>query len=397
MKTKKIKLLIATDSFLPRWDGVSRFLYETIPFLKQDFEITIICPDFSQKVDFSNKKEYDKRMKEIKIIKIPLTKITAGDYILPKHKPRLIYNQIKKNEIIFTNTIGPIGLQTMFFSRIQKKILVNYIHSIDWELFSKSVSRTIIKKIVYGLTKMITKIIYQFPDLLVFPSEEIARIFSQNKIYSPKTVVRLGIDTKTFIPFPEKTRKKLRKELKLSEKDFVIGYCGRIAREKDPYTLLNAFKEFSKKHSNAKLLVIGSGIKEIEEEFKKTNNTIFLGKQDDVVKYYNTMDVFCSTSLTETTGLTILEAMSSGLTVISTKVGIAKQIIKNNKNGFLIEKQDPNQIVKILNKLYRNKKKLKEIGKNARETVEKTLSIEETGEGIKKVLLSMLEQKNKEY
>ena len=39
-------LLIATDSFLPRWDGISRFLIELIPRIKDDFEITLVAPDF---------------------------------------------------------------------------------------------------------------------------------------------------------------------------------------------------------------------------------------------------------------------------------------------------------------------------------------------------------------
>ena len=43
---EKRKLLITSDAFLPHWDGIARFLTEIIPRLKDDFEITLICPKF---------------------------------------------------------------------------------------------------------------------------------------------------------------------------------------------------------------------------------------------------------------------------------------------------------------------------------------------------------------
>ena len=42
------KLLIATDNFLPRWDGIARFLNEIIPRLSEDFDITVVSPNFGK-------------------------------------------------------------------------------------------------------------------------------------------------------------------------------------------------------------------------------------------------------------------------------------------------------------------------------------------------------------
>ena len=42
-----MKLLIASDAFIPRWDGVARFLYEIIPLLKE-YEITVVAPDYGE-------------------------------------------------------------------------------------------------------------------------------------------------------------------------------------------------------------------------------------------------------------------------------------------------------------------------------------------------------------
>jgi hypothetical protein len=56
----KKKLLIATDNFLPRWDGIARFLSEIIPRLAAHYEITVIAPDCGTYED-----------PNIKLIKIP--------------------------------------------------------------------------------------------------------------------------------------------------------------------------------------------------------------------------------------------------------------------------------------------------------------------------------------
>src|SRR3989338_9882834 len=61
-KIKK-KLLIATDSFLPRWDGITRFLTEIIPRLKDNYEITVIAPEFPgeiyiAKIEVENRESY---------------------------------------------------------------------------------------------------------------------------------------------------------------------------------------------------------------------------------------------------------------------------------------------------------------------------------------------------
>jgi len=42
------KLLIATDGFLPRWDGISSFLNELIPRIEDDYQLTVIAPDLGE-------------------------------------------------------------------------------------------------------------------------------------------------------------------------------------------------------------------------------------------------------------------------------------------------------------------------------------------------------------
>ena len=56
MFNHKKNLVIVTDNFLPRRDGVVSFLTEIIPRLKSQFHITVICPDSKERVSMSGVK-----------------------------------------------------------------------------------------------------------------------------------------------------------------------------------------------------------------------------------------------------------------------------------------------------------------------------------------------------
>ena len=71
------------------------------------------------------------------------------------------------------------------------------------------------------------------------------------------------------------------------------------------------------------------------------NNVVFTGAvpHKNLPVYYQAADLFVFASLTETQGIVILEAMASGLPVIALKDDAFREIVTDNKNGFLI---DPN-------------------------------------------------------
>ncbi|KYK26310.1 hypothetical protein AYK26_05370 [Euryarchaeota archaeon SM23-78] len=375
----KKKLLIATDNFLPRWDGISRFLSEIIPRLKKKYEITVIAPDFGP--------SYFDNDKSIRLIKIPITRFRIGDFNPAKLDYRTIKREVKKTDIVFSQTIGSIGFLTIIAAKRCRKIVLSYIHSIEWELVTRAAGLILLRKYVYYLTRFLVKKIYNKSNLLIVPSENIAEMLTWQKIRSKKKVIHLGVDTKKFVPMGNKRAAK--EKLGLDPDFFIIGHHGRLGREKDLTTLLRAFILVKKTHPKTLLIIVGEGVESIKKKLASVQGVLLPGKSDKVVTYLQAMDVYCLTSLTETTSLTTLEAMSCGIPVIATKVGFVKDYIKPGINGLFFKERNSYDLAKQILFLRKQEVLKRKISLEARKTIEKEFSwdktakeIEETIEGV---------------
>lgn len=371
MKEKK-QLVITTDCFLPRWDGVTRFLLEILPRIREEFDIKIICPEFEgEKV----------RIKDVEIVRYPVIKVQFGDIYFSGWHYKEIRKELEDADIVFNQTIGPIGIAGIKAARSLQKPVISFIHSIDWELTTKSVKHG--KKVTNIITRMLAKHLYNRCTLLLVPTQEVEEKLVIAGIKTEKSTVFLGTDTKRFIPTEDKDAAK--KKIGIDPKTKVIGYCGRIGREKDIGTLYRAFRRVEKKHEDVKLLIVGEGLKE-GELFTETRNVMHVGKQNNVIPYLQAMDVYVLPSLTETTSLSTLEAMACGIAVVATPVGYVKEYIKERYNGMLFPFGNSLVLSMKINMLLENDKLREKLGRNGRKTVEEYFTWKDTAEKIKDVL-----------
>ncbi|MFT7616259.1 MAG: glycosyltransferase involved in cell wall biosynthesis [Candidatus Woesearchaeota archaeon] len=316
------KVVIATDCFLPRWDGIARFLADIIPLLTDHFDITIIAPDFKGEKDY----EFD-----AKIIRIPLSDIKVGDFVSAKFEKKIIRDVIRDADVVWIHTLGAIGSLASMAAKKYHKPYSYYVHSIEWLLVSKALSkRNIIRGPMNMLTKTWAKHILNGAARVMVPSIEVKEIIRWNNITSKIDIVRLGIDVQKFIPTNKETAKD---ELGISKNSFVVGYVGRLGREKDILTLYRAFLSLSKRIPHLKLLIVGDGLLTFKEHMQKHDGVLLVGSQDNVVPYVQAMDVFVMPSLLETTCLATLEAMACEVPVITTAVGLMKDYVQEKVNG----------------------------------------------------------------
>jgi phosphatidylinositol alpha-mannosyltransferase len=135
---------------------------------------------------------------------------------------------------------------------------------------------------------------------------------------------------------------------------------------------LKAYKILEKKFRNLRLIVVGKGPQKKEmEEFVKENGlkeVVFEGqiKEDEVVNYYTTCDLFCSPATHgESFGLVLVEAMACQKPVVAFANEGYFQFLHNKKGGILVKNKDWRELAKKLEILIKNQKLREKMGKIA--------------------------------
>ena len=365
------KLLVISDTYSPKRDGVVIFLQQVLPLLTDTFEITLLVPDFGSAI----------HQKNITLVSLPLSKhmkLSNYESISFSFKNRRkIRELVKKNDIIWSQDIALLGALGIIYGKKYKKKIITFIHQIIWEQMANILTTSQKKrKIISSIGKRIAFYLYKKCDVIILPSEEI-----DIPIKKKTAIVPLGINTKLFSPTLNKNKAKI--EALISPQKIVIGYVGRISAEKDLRTLQAAFIELKKKY-DLSLLIVGGGNKKTEEELKE-NGAIVTGLVQNVVPYLHAMDIFVMPSLTETTSLATMEAMSCGIPVIATPVGKIKEFIEKGKNGYLFPKGDITLLIERIEELMLHPEKRNLLGIHARETMQ-GYDWTRTAEKIKKIL-----------
>jgi len=125
-----------------------------------------------------------------------------------------------------------------------------------------------------------------------------------------------------------------------------------------------------------RLLIVGDGTErmELEKLVKKLgiiSQVTFAGKIDneEVPDYINKMDIVCLPSLSESFGVSAVEACACGRPIIATEVGGLKEIIFDNYNGYVIKQNSSHDIKLKLIKMIENELQMKEFSENGRKLV----------------------------
>jgi len=189
------------------------------------------------------------------------------------------------------------------------------------------------------------------------------------------TVIYYGINRDDF--YLTRNFKDIRSEFKIPADCIVVLYMVRITIQKDPFTMLKAFKSVIEKVSNILLLVVGDGdLKEKSEKLAMDlgimDHVRFISFRQDVPDFLYAADIYCLPSLWEGLPLGLLEAMFMKKAIISTPVDGNKEVIEDHYNGLLVPAQDPVKLSKAILELAQDKELRNTLADNAQKTVEKT-------------------------
>ncbi len=190
-------------------------------------------------------------------------------------------------------------------------------------------------------------------------------------------IVYNSIDTDFFSkPGDQKLKEKLNSQYNLKNKTVILFY-GQLIERKNPELLIRSFNAI--KADNTALLIVGSGIQQAYLEnlikSKKMPNIHIISDPGDkkMLAFYDSADIFVLPSKEEVWGLVVNQAMCKNLPVIiSSAVGCTRDLVIDNKTGFIFNSGNQKQLEEALKVLIGNKELREVIGKNARERVKIT-------------------------
>jgi glycosyltransferase involved in cell wall biosynthesis len=167
---------------------------------------------------------------------------------------------------------------------------------------------------------------------------------------------------------------KLGKKLGLKSSDLVIGYCGRLVKDKGIIELVEAFLKLKEYYSNIKLLLVGDfeerdalpqKIIDLINNNQDIVNTGFIF--DKVEYYYNLMNIYVLASYREGFPISILEASAMELPVLTTRVTGCIDSILDGQTGYFIDNTSES-IVHGINRILKNDNS-SQLGKNGRKFI----------------------------
>jgi glycosyltransferase involved in cell wall biosynthesis len=161
----------------------------------------------------------------------------------------------------------------------------------------------------------------------------------------------------------------------------VIGAVGRLSREKDYPTMLNAFNAVLEKHASATLRIAGDGPVRAALEAEASRLGVagrarFLGLHGDIPRLLGELDLFVQSSVTEGISLTLLEAMSAGLPVVATDVGGNREVVVDGVTGFLVPARDASALAERICTLLGDPPLARRLGEAGQARVREMFSIE---------------------
>lgn len=177
-------------------------------------------------------------------------------------------------------------------------------------------------------------------DAVIAPSASIEADLISSGVHKPIRVIPTGVAPSSFEPHDPKLA---RQRFGLPQGVFVAGHLGRLVTEKNLPFLAEAMARFLGRNSGAHVLIAGPGpqasaMADIFVAHGLSDRVVFAGSLEGQAQadFYAAIDVFAFSSLSETQGLVVLEAMAAARPVVALDGPGIREVVEDGENGRLL-------------------------------------------------------------
>ena len=301
------------------------------------------------------------------------------------HKAEITPCYITINNLSFLNIFKMLTLY-----RVLKK---SHIHTIilnlsnDVKVAGVAAKLAGVKKIIYrrGLAKPVKNSAFNrflfrhiITDVIVNSEDTRQKLLQHNRELIPEEKIRViynGIDVQSYDQQPSAPR------YARKPGELILGNAARFAPQKGQKHLIELAKQLKEQGLAFRLLIAGKG--ELEEELRQYTKSlqveeevIFVGFQENIKQFMETIDIFILSSLFEGFGYVLVEAMASQKPVVAFDTSSNPEVVVHGQTGFLAKPGNIEDLLQYVKKLAEDQNLRNLFGKNGRTRVEEHFDIQ---------------------
>lgn len=368
MSTRRpLRIALFSDSALPILNGVSISIRSLVTELRaQGHSVTIFTAAHFKYRD------PDPNTIRFPAIETPWTK----NYPLafPPFYPMLREFRKHTFDIVHTHTPFTIGYVGLRWAESHDLPIVSTYHTLyDRYAHYIPLPRRYIR---FKIAKH-TNFYYNHVDHVITPSEASMKWLRRHSVTTPITVIPTGISIGSMID-----RAEARMALGAGPDERILLYVGRIAQEKNLGTLFEAAARVFSEDRRLRLWLVGDG--PFQEEARSMVRALGIGDRvkfvgfvprEEVDPYYAAADLFVFTSISETQGLVVQEAMSFGLPAIVASGGGASASVEQGISGFVV-RNEADDVAAHIRRVLDDERLYSQLSEGARESVREFSTVE---------------------
>ncbi|TAL15062.1 glycosyltransferase family 4 protein [Patescibacteria group bacterium] len=341
-----MKILIAADLYFPVINGVATFSRNLAKGLAdRGHEVLVIAPSQTGR----RYKEIDGNYVVTRTISVPMPLYQNIKVSLtPMREVKKIIDEFDP-DIIHIQMLMWIGQATMKYGNKIGIPIVSTNHAMPENLMDNLKLLAPVARPINYMLRDYGRRFHSKADFVTMPTQSAIGMFRvAEKMNVPMKAVSNGIDLSRFTdaPAPDSIYEKY----DLPKDTPIVTYVGRTDAEKHIWALVKGFAR-ALKTVKAHLLIVGDGsdrdnLEALVRDLGIKNSVTFAGRvpEEDLAPLHQVGKIFAMPSPMELQSIATLEAMASGKPVVAIDAGALKELCHDQKNGFLCEQDNDEQI-----------------------------------------------------
>lgn len=222
----------------------------------------------------------------------------------------------------------------------------------------------------------IERLFARITDKLITITAEDYRLAKKKFHCHAERIHGVGVDEKRYFPVNEEEKQTLRERMGFSKEQKLLLCIGELLPNKNQTMAIKMMQNIVKKYPTALLLLAGNGpekehLERVIAECNMQDHVKMLGYVTNLQEYQHIVDVAISCSKREGLPLNIVEAMMSGVPVVATINRGHRELIRENKTGFLVECNNSEEMSKRVVELWQNRELEQRMRSSALENIKK--------------------------